>query len=1002
MNRNNLGGKRVGRHVYRLGPGVEIGAMACKGVAFAIGVGLCAMAVSASARQVAQAGAGSPQDLSAQKEVEEVVVTGTRLTEGDLTSRVDVIDVEEILARGLTTAEDVIRSIPQNVSTVNGATTLSGDFDSAFDVNLGALAIGTSTANLRGFGSANTLVLVNGRRLSGVAGQEDFFTNLRGIPAAAIERVEIAFDGGSPIYGSDAIAGVINIILKEGYRGASFSARQEFSSTGGDQNRFSGYFGHDWASGSFSVAASLTTSDSVDSSKAGYTTRDLRCTHGLPCTGASDAWLYDFRGLPNRTPSGPFDSGVVSHAPAGGGFFRYPPGVEFVSSPYTFTQILDDQSRAANATPDDFRTATLDDVIPYVYSASATSSEDLATTLSLEQELGERFKVQGELLWAESSSAGTTGRLSGGYYFVPISNAFNNFHGTYGDCTLNRTTYAYENCVEGVYVNYFPVTEIESGLMDEPYQDNTTEQVRWMAGFEWDITDRIDVTVNYLNSESTSKPFAYNFGTYRLEDFPEVVAALSSSDPSTAVNLFGDGTSQNPVIADLLVPVGNADHLSYNTSFEFYASGTLWDGPRAPAFSIGGELREEGLEDLEDEDGDWFGTGQAKPSRDLTAWFGELAFPIVGPDNARPGLQSLDVTLQVRYDVYTVTGAIGLEEAVDGGEYLLEGTPLLTSREYSNVSERIGVRWAPTDRLTVRASASEAFRAPTFTDLFSTRTSTYCSYAGGRPSSVFDPLNGGFVPACISGGSNVDLKPETSAQLALGLDYTPSWAEGLRIRLDYAEIDFTDRIASPYNLSTLLPPEVYGNIDSIFIRDAEGNITEMVSTPINIAQRLSETIDLDVSHVVETPWGTLLPSLNVHYVLQQFDKAFEDSPDKVDYTGYAIGLDRYKIEGRLSWVLDNITADLRIAHTPSYINNSFANNVYRPIPNMDVDSYTTVDVSGTYEWTNGLHLRAGARNLFDTDFPFMIGTTGRPFDDRRMDLRKRVVFAELTYNLDGI
>ena len=64
-------------------------------------------------------------------------------------------------------------------------------------------------------------MLVNGRRVAGAAGEQNFFTNLRGIPAAAIDRVEIALDGGAPIYGSDAVAGVINIVLKKDYQGGA-------------------------------------------------------------------------------------------------------------------------------------------------------------------------------------------------------------------------------------------------------------------------------------------------------------------------------------------------------------------------------------------------------------------------------------------------------------------------------------------------------------------------------------------------------------------------------------------------------------------------------------------------------------------------------------------------------------------------------------------------------------------------------------------------------------
>ena len=78
------------------------------------------------------------------------------------------------------------------------------------------------------------MVLLNGRRLAGSGGNADFFVNIRDIPAAAIDRVEIHHDGASSVYGSDAVAGVINIVLKKDYVGAQLSLRTEKSNNGAD------------------------------------------------------------------------------------------------------------------------------------------------------------------------------------------------------------------------------------------------------------------------------------------------------------------------------------------------------------------------------------------------------------------------------------------------------------------------------------------------------------------------------------------------------------------------------------------------------------------------------------------------------------------------------------------------------------------------------------------------------------------------------------------------
>ena len=448
---------------------------------------------------------------------------------------------------------------------------------------------------------------------------------------------------------------------------------------------------------------------------------------------------------------------------------------------------------------------------------------------------------------------------------------------------------------------------------------------------------------------------------------------------------------------------------SIHQALEYYVEGEWFKLPGGTVgFSVGGETREEGLRDNEQRNGEprfQSSLGVAKPNRDLTAYFVELQLPLIGQENARPGAKSLVLSLKARYDKYSITGAAGIEGAVDGGPLVFPGPdmpPKLINVTFDNVVGRFGIAWVPTDELIVTASLSEAFRAPTFSDLFSTRTQRYCSFASGAPAQVYDPLDGQFKLACSRTGANLDLLPESSDQTAIGFKYAPRWGDGLVVALDYSEIDFRDRIAYPFELGRLLPDEVYGRIDTIFIRDENDNLIEMDSRPINIARRVSETIDLDVSTALETSYGMFLPGLNVHYVLGQFDQAFPDSEERVDFVGKALGVFKYKVEGRLGWAQgDKVSADLRVHYQPGYDNNTFVNDFFRTIPEMPVDSRTTVDVTGTYRFGNGITARAGGRNVFDADFPFMVGYQGRPFDPSRVDLRGRVMFIEVTYDVAG-
>jgi len=151
---------------------------------------------------------------------------------------------EEIAARGVSTLEEFFRTLPWTYPSITTQTNTSLHFDGTDqDDEYIELGLGISTVNLRNMGSANTLVLMNGRRIAGT-GEEDDFANILNVPLSAIERVDIQLDGASAVYGSDAIGGVVNFITKKNYTGLSVDYRHEFSSTDADQTTASLIGGH--------------------------------------------------------------------------------------------------------------------------------------------------------------------------------------------------------------------------------------------------------------------------------------------------------------------------------------------------------------------------------------------------------------------------------------------------------------------------------------------------------------------------------------------------------------------------------------------------------------------------------------------------------------------------------------------------------------------------------------------------------------------------------------
>ena len=162
--------------------------------------------------------------------LEKVVVTGSRIARAQVEgpSPVTVISGEEITSRGYKNVYDAIASQTQNTGMTQGE-----DYGNTFQPAASAL-------NLRGLGPNHTLVLINGRRVADYPTAYDGavnFTNLANIPAVMIERIEILSSGASAVYGSDAIAGVVNIILKDKISGVDVNLRGGYAERGGGDNQ---------------------------------------------------------------------------------------------------------------------------------------------------------------------------------------------------------------------------------------------------------------------------------------------------------------------------------------------------------------------------------------------------------------------------------------------------------------------------------------------------------------------------------------------------------------------------------------------------------------------------------------------------------------------------------------------------------------------------------------------------------------------------------------------
>ena len=254
------------------------------------GTALKAVTVNDNTIQVVERGAGTDLDRKTadKRDLEEIVVTGTHIRGGPSASPVMEIGREEIDRSGYTSLADLMLSVPQMFG--GGINPATGINNSQVNLSFADNPTGASVPNLRGLGPGSTLTLIDGHRMA--AGLPGGGADITSIPIDAIDRVEIVTDSASAIYGSDAVAGVVNIILKQNYEGAKTSLSYGYAPEGGGaQKRASQLFGTSWSSGSMMLSYDHMQEDAVDSRNRDFTAAAATPNSLLPATKSNSVTL---------------------------------------------------------------------------------------------------------------------------------------------------------------------------------------------------------------------------------------------------------------------------------------------------------------------------------------------------------------------------------------------------------------------------------------------------------------------------------------------------------------------------------------------------------------------------------------------------------------------------------------------------------------------------------------------------------------------------------------
>jgi iron complex outermembrane recepter protein len=533
------------------------------------------------------------------RKVERVIVTGTHIrSRGAKTAPVTTITSKQLESTGQPTLARSLASLGPNFG---GQSDQAVADPQSFNPNRGA------GVNLRGLGFDATLILLNGRRPA-KSGADGVFADISSIPSSAVERVEILTDGASAIYGSDALAGVVNIILKRNFRGLEASALGGISTEGGyDEHRISLTGGTAWDKGS--VIFSL---EHFEQKELTRSERDFSMDDNFLSIGGSD-----FRGT-NCSP------GTVTAVDG---------NLNALSAIVGSTV-----SRATVPAGQDGRSLTVASFVP---TAGLTNTCNLTGPASLipsqkrnslfvsgQAELLPEITFSADIIYSTKENTTGLGYLSG-THTVPATNPFNPF---------------------GEAVNVaFAWTELGGQT-----QSSTTDALNAGGGFQGTRGDWIwQIDASYgresVNQAITPDLIQGNIST----------SLTSNTNPATALNLFGAGTGNNVSSLASINTISPRYGITEATSLDVLATGPLFQlGDNDVDVAFGAQRRTEDVDNTNI-------NATSSPaaiirrggSREIYAAFSELRIPILDMDPADGFINLFELSLAGRYENYSDFGS---------------------------------------------------------------------------------------------------------------------------------------------------------------------------------------------------------------------------------------------------------------------------------------------------------------------------------------------------------
>lgn len=873
------------------------------------------------------------QEETGEEPIEQIVVTGSRLAQKHLTDAapVTVLSRTDIDVTGATSVGELLRELPSAGASASESAGRGNN--------------GSATVALRGLSAVNTLVLINGRRV--LSNNPNGTVDLNSIPFDAIERVEVLQDGASAVYGSDAIAGVVNLIMRTDYDGLTLRGSYGESSRGDLPNRdLSLTFGRDFTDGNFVFNASW--------NKAGGNVIADRPVSRDP----------DWRALGGRNFRDPLPPYVVVT-----GLDPNDPGREL---------ILREGVQQADSL-DDFRDFIFpgtdtpldsgnDGINYWEYESSAVDIERFNLWFSGTLDLTEQVSTFVEASYNNRESYGFLApNYFGSVFGEPVTLSANNDYNPFGvDLDVARTI----------------IEQLDYPDTKARINDVTADTYRLVTGLQGEFNGwNWDVAYNHQQLNQ------FNYGGYNRvmawirQAAGDSDACRAANNGCVPINLLGAPGTITREMLDFISEDTFTDITSSLDAITVNAVGKIFEMPNGDVnLAIGAEYRTEEFDQNSQNRNQFIEQGTTSdahpPERKVSEVYMETSLPLLYD---LPLMQSLDLDLAVRFSHYNDFG--------------------------DTTNPKVGLKWQMTDAVLLRASWGTGFRAPNFTEAYSPQTRGFQPVNDpclGPDFAAYPACNG--VPATTTSsgafvvrGGNPDLGPEEAENLTMGVVWRPDFLSGLAMTLDYYQID-KDGIIGTANIDYVIEQNaLLGLFPDRVMRDAGNAVFEVIVTRDNLLEQEVRGYDLGVEYATEqTDYGIFSGRLDLTYIDSYKQSPAPDQPavERVgSYSGEFGTLAEYRWNARINWSLANFDASTVFRYVDDVTN---LGSLLVDGERLQTSDYLQTDLQLAYNFDNiETTLTFGVENVFDEMPPWLEGNYFNGFDEGTFHSRGRFFYTRL-------